>query len=125
MAEWKRVENIGGNGDVYIEADDIREIIEIRQPTVVYDEFGEEQHRTAVIAVKGPKGGQLNISLPKQYWKDIEADVVAGNLVPGMGVDCIGWKRLFDADGHPVMDGNGRQRTTFYPDGQRPRYYSK
>lgn len=119
---WKRVEGIG-SGDVYIEANDIREIVEIVPPTTVVDENGEERPRAAVIVVKGPKGGSLRISLPKQYWDDIESDVESGSLTTGMGVDCIGWKRLFDKDGKPVLDSEGRPRKTFYPDGQRPNFY--
>lgn len=121
--EWKRVEGIGNNGDVYIEADDIREIKAIQPPTVAVDENGEEHPRSAVIVVEGPKGGELRISLPKQYWDDIQADVASGLLKPGMGVDCIGWKRLFDKNGKPVLDAQGRQRKTFYPNGARPNFY--
>lgn len=120
---WKRVENIGNNGNIYIEADDIREIKDIVAPTFIVDDNGEERPRAAVIVVEGPKGGSLRISLPKQYWQDIESDVASGALKPGMGVDCIGWKRLFGEDGKPILDANGQQRRTFYPDGQRPRYY--
>ena len=119
---WTRVNGIG-DGDIYIERDDVREIIDIVAPTTVVDENGEPHDRKAVIAVAGPKGGRLNISLPKQYWETIEADVATGALKPGMGVDQLGWKRLFDKDGKPVLDDQGRQRKTFYPDGNKPRFY--
>lgn len=122
--EWKRVEGIGNNGDIYIEADDIRAIVAITPPTVVVDDNGEERKRQAVITVEGPKGGELRISLPKSYWDDIQADVASGTLKPGMGVDCIGWKRLFDKDGKPILDEQGRPRKTFYPNGVRPNYYN-
>ena len=122
MANWKPANNIG-IGDVYIEADDVREILDIIPPTKMVDENGEERDRRAVIVVAGPKGGELRISLPTNYWNDIQSDVEAGLLVPGMGVDCIGWKKLFDKNGKPVLGEDGRQRTTFYPNGQRPNYY--
>ena len=120
--EWKRVQGIG-NGDVYLEEGDTREIIDIVPPSQVVDENGEVRERKAPFVVKGPKGGQLRISMPPQYWADIQNDVACGALHPGMGVDCLGWKALFDKDGKPVLDENGRQRKTFYPNGQRPVFY--
>lgn len=119
---WKPASNIG-SVDVYIEADDIREILNIVPPTKVVDENGEEHARSAQFVIAGPKGGELRISLPTQYWAELEADVMSGTLKPGMGVSAIGWKRLFDKEGKPVMGVDGRQRRTFYPDGQRPKFW--
>lgn len=124
MAEkkWTPVNGIG-NPDIYIEEGDTREIVDILEPRTEPDENGEPRERKACIVVKGPKGGTLRISLPDNYWRDIEADFLGGRLTPGMGVDRIGWKRMFDQDGKPILDENGLQRKTFFPNGQRPMYY--
>lgn len=119
---WVKLNNVG-QGDVYIEADDVREVLAINPPTKVVDENGEEHDRSATIVVAGPKGGELRISLPASYWRDIAADVAAGVIAVGCGVDTIGWKRLFDKDGKPVLDEQGRQKRTFFPNGQRPQFY--
>ena len=87
--------NIGGN--LFIEAGDIRKILEIVPPVDSVDsETGEVVHHCASFKLEGPKGGSFSLRLPDYYWEDIVADVESGNLVPGDGLDAGGWiNRMF------------------------------
>lgn len=110
---WVLKENVG-TPNIYIDENDVREIVEVIPPREEPNRDGELVMRKARIAIKGPKGGRLEIRLPEFYWLEIQPEVQAGAIKPGMGVDRIGWLM--------VTTPNGDRVSQFSPNG-RPRYY--
>lgn len=82
MAATKTWERKALNQEVYIESDDVREIIDILEPTV----DSEGNPVKAKLVVLGPKGGSLRISLPDWFWERNSSDIEVGNGFTG------GWR---------------------------------